>query len=207
MCAEQLSDVFFTYSCLRFAMVSWSFCCGVAVDSCVGKAVGSRSTGRAVGSCFHTCVTGYTAVGGVLSCVVKVRNPSAGVLSNYCLKYNIWFCCYSVIDLVVFVSLNMEYFSRVSIILPLLVMCMVFMISSMGPKLCPFSRMCWAKLEFPLPCLKSRRCSLKRVLKELPVCPVYFLWHVSWYIPEFSYLSLGGLCFSESSFPMVFLVA
>jgi hypothetical protein len=54
-------------------MVSWSFSCGVAVDSCVDEAVGSRSTGRAVRSCFHTCVTGYTAVGGILSCVVKVR--------------------------------------------------------------------------------------------------------------------------------------
>jgi hypothetical protein len=33
------------------------FGCGVAVDDCVGEAVGSRSSGWAVCSCFRTCGT------------------------------------------------------------------------------------------------------------------------------------------------------
>jgi hypothetical protein len=90
------------------------------------------------------------------------------------------------------VSRNMLNFSRVSINLPLLVKCIM---PSMGPMSCTFSSRCWAKLDFPFPCLKSRRCSWERVLKNIPVCPVYFMLHVgqvSWYIPEFSYLSLRG---------------
>jgi len=46
-----------------------------------------------------------------------------------------------------------------SISRPLLVKCMVSMISSMGPMACPFANKCWAKLDLPFPYLKSRRCT------------------------------------------------
>ena len=52
------------------------------------------------------------------------------------------------------------------------------MISSMGPMECPFSGRCWANLDMPYPYLKSRRRSRKRVLNDLPVCPVYFMLQV-----------------------------
>jgi hypothetical protein len=58
------------------------------------------------------------------------------------------------------------------------VMCIVFMMSSIGPMSCPLSSRCRAKLDFPFPYLKSRRYSWNRVRKSLPVCPVYFMLHV-----------------------------
>jgi hypothetical protein len=59
---------------------------------------------------------------------------------------------------------------------------------------CPFSKRCRAKLDLLSLCLKCQTCSRHRVLKGLPVWPMYFLLHigqVNWYIPQFSYFCLA----------------
>ena len=73
---------------------------------------------------------------------------------------------------------------------------------------CLFSRRCAANLDFPLPYLKSRKCSWKRTLNGLPVWPVYFMLHVgqvNWYILLFSCAFLLCVCLVVS-FPMVLSV-
>jgi hypothetical protein len=85
----------------------------------------------------------------------------------------------------------------------------IFIMLSIGPIGCLFSRRCWANLDFLFPYLISRKCSRKRTLKGLADCPIYFMLqegHVSWYMPHFSYLLKMCLCRVTKSFAIVLSV-
>ena len=89
------------------------------------------------------------------------------------------------------VSLYMCKLSNVFSNLPFLVTWMIFIISSIFPIACPFSRRCWANVDLLLLYLKSLMCSWNLVLKGLPVYPVYVILQsgqVNWYTPLLSYL-------------------
>jgi len=76
------------------------------------------------------------------------------------------------------------------------------------PKECASSFKCFAKLYGWLLFRKACLCWLYRILKLLPVCPTYALWHsgqASLYTPDNENLSRGGL-FCVSRFPMVLFV-
>jgi hypothetical protein len=76
---------------------------------------------------------------------------------------------------------------------PLFSICRTSIMSVMGPYACCVSRMCCEYFEFRyFHCI----CSLYLVLKLLPICPMYFCWHVLHYIlymPLLLYLLV--LCF------------
>ena len=93
-----------------------------------------------------------------------------------------------------------------SIILPLLVMWIVPIMISIGPMECIFFRRCWANFDLLFQYLKSRKCSWKRTLKGLLVCPVYFILQVvrvNWQISHFSYSFWACLCRIIRSVPIV----
>jgi len=110
---------------------------------------------------------------------VCVGDPSVGIVAYYDIKYNIWLHCQFTIDLIVeFRFMEDVNFSKVPIIWPLFVTWIVSIMSSIGPVECPLSNKCWTKLDLLFPCLKSLKCSWNLILKDLPVCPMYFLLHV-----------------------------
>ena len=90
-------------------------------------------------------------------------------------------------------SRSMYYFSIISIIWPLLVVCNMSMIFSILSIECCFSRRYWANLDLWLLCLKSLSCSWYRILNGFAVCLLYFILHVghfNWLIPDLSYIYL-----------------
>jgi hypothetical protein len=98
-------------------------------------------------------------------------------------------------------SLYMWNCSNVFMREPFFCWCRMLSVSSMVPYVCPVSRMCCAYFEFVLLVRMACMCSLCRVLKLLPVWPMYFSGHVLHfisYIPLCLYLSgswfLGCRC-------------
>jgi hypothetical protein len=100
-------------------------------------------------------------------------------------------------------------FSIVSINLPFVVVQIIFIMFSIGPMACPLFNRCCANFDFSILYLKSRKRSLNRVLKDLPVCPMYFIWQlgqVNWYTPLLLNLSSAGFGLGANSFLIVCFV-
>ena len=102
------------------------------------------------------------------------------IISNMALYFTIHL---SLIWLSSLVTLYIWNLSRVFIILLSSVICKISIISSIGPMECLLSMRCCANMDFPFPYLKSRKFSWNLTLKDLTVCPIYFLlqsWHINW---------------------------
>jgi len=110
-------------------------------------------------------------------------------------------------DFPLFISLYISKFSKALSFEPFFSMCRIFIMSSIGPKLCPLSMTCLANCESFLLSRKDLWCSWNLFLKVLPVCPIYVSLHEhrSSYTPLLSYI----LCVSMldlRSLPRLFLV-
>jgi hypothetical protein len=75
-------------------------------------------------------------------------------------------------------SLYMQNRSREFICGPLFMKCRMLSVFSKVPYTCPVSRICCAYLDVGLLECIACMCSLYRVLKFRPVCPMYFNWQL-----------------------------